>query len=209
MRRIVLLGPPGSGKGTQAVKICEEFGIPHISTGQMLRESSLDDPELDREMKAIVARGELVPDDLMNELVKERLNEDDCANGFILDGYPRTMEQAAFLDSEVGIDGVLLLDVPLELIAERLGGRRVCLNCGASHHVSRLKSGECPACGGELGTRRDDAPETVRRRFQVYELSTRPLIERYAKQGKLMRVDGSGSFEDVTSDVLACVRSAV
>lgn len=207
MRKLVLLGPPGSGKGTQAVKICEEFGIPHISTGQMLREGHLADPELDREMKSIMARGELIPDYLMNEMVKERLRKSDCINGFVLDGFPRTIDQAKFLEENVGVDYAILLDTPEELIEERICGRRVCTVCGGSYHVSILTTNVCPKCGGELGTRADDTPETIRKRFDIYQCLTFPLIEYYTKFSKLVDIDGSGSFEEVTKRVINVMRS--
>lgn len=200
--RLVLLGPPGSGKGTQAERICEVYKTPHISTGAMLRELHAKDPELDAKMKSYTDRGELVPDELINGLLSGRLKEADCKGGFLLDGYPRNMAQAKALESIGGVDAAVLIEVDKERIVDRICGRRVCGECGENYHVSFLNGSVCVKCGGELIIRSDDNEATVRHRIEVYDAATRPLMDFYENQGKLIRVDGNGSVDEVFKAVL-------
>lgn len=210
---LVLLGPPGAGKGTQAKDLASRYGIPHISTGDMLREAVREGSELGLKAKSIMDRGELVPDELLTGLVRERLAKADCAGGFILDGYPRNLAQAGTLDgllSDLGKGAVvaLELEVPDEVIVGRLGGRRSCPSCGAVFNLvfSPPKSeGACDACGGALILRDDDKPETIRERLRVYHEKTAPLTQWYGTRGALRRVPGAGS----PSDVLASLEAAL
>ena len=199
MLRTILLGPPGAGKGTQAVKIVEKYGIPHISTGDIFRENIKNGTELGKKAQAYMNRGELVPDDLVIEIATDRLAKDDCKNGFLLDGFPRTVYQAEkldeFLDIAVGKD---------ELIT-RLTGRRVCKACGASFHVVNIppkKEGVCDYCGGELIQRADDNLETVTNRIDVYESQTKPLIDYYEKAGNIAHIDGTTGLDNVFADIV-------
>ena len=204
--KLILLGAPGAGKGTQAEMIHDKLGIPAISTGNILREAIRTETELGLSAKRYIDNGELVPDDVIIGIMKERLAEDDCKNGFILDGVPRTVQQAEALDRMgVEIDVVLDIDVADEEIFSRLGGRRVCSACGASYHVKfkpPVKEGVCSLCGGELIIRNDDKPETIAERLKVYHDMTEPLKDYYAKQGKLRTVKGQGEIKDTTALVL-------
>lgn len=208
--KLVLLGAPGSGKGTQAARICEEFNIPHISTGAMLREQHLNNPEHNKELHERVAHGELVPDELINEMVSERIREADCKNGFLFDGYPRTNAQAVYLDSLCPVDAVVRLEVPMDLIMDRICGRRVCSECGENYHISALTAigseDTCPKCGGRITTRKDDNPDTVKRRLEVYAEQTQPLVGYYAAQGKLIEVAADGRPEDITREIFKLLR---
>ena len=201
MKNIVLLGAPGAGKGTQAALIHEEFGIPHISTGDILRRNIKEGTPLGVTAKKYIDAGELVPDDVVIGLVELRLKEEDCKNGFILDGFPRTIPQAESLDKVTRIDVALNIDVPFDVIMERMSGRRVCA-CGETYHTSTLGDATtCKKCGKQLYIREDDKPETVANRLRVYEKQTAPLIEYYRKQGKLKDVDAVGTIEKIFEDV--------
>ncbi|MBE6798171.1 MAG: adenylate kinase [Ruminococcaceae bacterium] len=200
--KLILLGAPGAGKGTQAEIICEKLSIPTISTGNIIREAMKNGTEMGLKAKAAVESGALVSDDVVIGIIRERLQESDCANGFILDGFPRTIPQAEALDAlGVEIDCVLDIDVKDEAIAARLGGRRVCPACGASYHIEYKKpvtDGICDACGEALIQRKDDAPETVLDRLNVYHEQTEPLKDYYRGTGKLKSVPGQDRVEDTT-----------
>lgn len=210
MLRTILLGPPGAGKGTQAVKIVEKYGVPHISTGDIFRENIKKGTELGKKAQEYMNRGELVPDDLVIEIATTRLLEDDCKNGFLLDGFPRTVYQAEKLDEFLAahgskIDKVLDIAVEKEELITRLTGRRVCKACGASYHVVNIppkKEGVCDICGGELVQRADDNIETVTNRIDVYEAQTKPLIDYYEKAGNIAHIDGSTGLENVFADIV-------
>ena len=186
---LILLGPPGAGKGTQAARIVEKYNIPHISTGDIFRKNISEGTKLGKKAKEYMDRGELVPDSLVIEIATDRLTEDDCADGFLLDGFPRTVEQAVALDAFLGgrgekINHVLDIDVPKEELMTRLIGRRVCKECGATYHVTNMppaKEGICDKCGGELIQRADDTEATVENRIEVYNQQTMPLVEYYKK----------------------------
>ena len=200
---LILLGAPGAGKGTQAEKICEKFNIPAVSTGNIIREALKNGTDMGLKAKSYIDAGKLVPDDVVIGIIKERLAEDDCQNGFILDGFPRTIPQAEALDKMgIVIDKVVDIEVPDEKIAARLGGRRVCLKCGATYHLEYkkpAKDGICDACGDELVQRKDDSPETVLDRLNVYHEQTEPLKDYYAKTGKLVIVEGQEEVKDTTA----------
>jgi adenylate kinase len=202
MKNIVLLGAPGAGKGTQAALIANEYNIPHISTGDIFRKNIKEGTELGKLAKSYIDRGDLVPDSLVIDLVADRLAQEDAKNGYILDGFPRTIVQAEALDKVAHIDVALDIEVPFETIIERLGGRLVCL-CGETSHVTWLKGSKtCPKCGGEMYVRDDDKPETVKGRLEVYQRQTAPLIEYYGKKGNMVSVDASaGSVEKVFEEV--------
>ena len=206
---IILLGPPGGGKGTQAKKIVEKYGIPHIATGDILREAVAKGTELGKKAKEYMDRGELVPDEIVIGIVRERLKQPDCEKGFLLDGFPRTIKQAEALDEmlkELGknIDAVIYIDVPEEEVVKRITYRRTCRNCGAVYHLIYAppkEDNKCDKCGGELYQRDDDKEEVVRQRFKVYMENTAPLIEYYEKKGLLYRVDGTKSIDEVFSQI--------
>jgi len=208
--RIILMGPPGAGKGTQAEILRERFGIPHISTGDMFRRAVKEGTALGLEAKRYMDAGQLVPDSVTIGIVKERLNEPDCRTGFLLDGFPRTVPQADALEStmrELGmqLDGVLNITVDREALIARLTGRRVCKNCGATYHIryNPSKAGNrCDACGGELYQRGDDSLETVANRLDVYNQQTAPLVEYYRRKGLLLEIDGDRPVEEVTGRIL-------
>lgn len=200
--KLILLGAPGAGKGTQADIIKDKLNIPAVSTGNIIRAAMKNETEAGKAAKAYVEAGDLVPDQIVIDMLKERLAEDDCKNGFILDGFPRTKVQAETLEEMgVTIDKVLNIDVPDQLIAERIAGRRVCPKCGASFHVKfnpPKVENICDKCGETLIVRKDDMPETVIDRLRVYHEQTAPLIGYYEQKGKLITVDGTGSVEDTT-----------
>ena len=210
MLRTILLGPPGAGKGTQAVKIVEKYGVPHISTGDIFRENIKKGTELGKKAQEYMNRGELVPDDLVIEIATTRLLEDDCKNGFLLDGFPRTVYQAEKLDEFLAahgskIDKVLDIAVEKEELITRLTGRRVCKACGASYHVVNIppkKEGVCDICGGELVQRADDNIETVTNRIDVYEAQTKPLVDYYEKAGNIAHIDGRSGLDNVFADIV-------
>ena len=207
--KLILLGAPGSGKGTQAEIICDKLSIPTISTGNILREAIKQGTELGMQAKSYMDAGKLVPDALIVGIIKERLAADDCANGFILDGMPRTIAQAEALDEMgVPIDLALSLEVEDAAIEARMSGRRVCEGCGASYHMEYKKpkaDGICDACGAKLVQRKDDAPETVRDRLKVYHEQTEPLKDYYANKGMLKSVAGCDGIEDTTKAVFAAL----
>lgn len=210
MLRLILLGPPGAGKGTQAARICQKYGIPHISTGDIFRKHIKEGTDFGKKAQEYMNRGELVPDDLVLEIAEARLMEEDCGSGFLLDGFPRTVRQAEQLDrflneKNLSIDKVLDIDVDKEALMTRLIGRRVCRNCGATYHVITMppeKEGVCDICGGELYQRSDDTAATVENRIEVYTAQTMPLIEYYKNLGKIARIDGGAELEDVFKDIV-------
>ena len=207
--KLILLGAPGAGKGTQAEKICEKLNIPAISTGNILRAAVKDGTEMGLKAKSYMAAGQLVPDEVVIGIINDRLNDDDCKNGFILDGFPRTIPQAqALLDSGVDIDKVIDIEVPDEAITKRMSGRRVCSKCANSYHIEYKKpkvDGICDACGGELIQRKDDAPQTVLDRLVEYHKMTEPLKGFYENLGKLKVVEGQEDVADTTKLVFAAL----
>lgn len=206
---IIFLGAPGAGKGTQAEIVSKTYEIPAVSTGNIIRAALKNGTEMGLKAKAFIEQGKLVPDDVVIGIIKDRLAEDDCTKGFILDGFPRTIPQAEALDAMgVNIDKVIDIDVPDEAIVLRMSGRRVCKSCGASYHTEfkkPAKEGVCNECGSELVIRADDAPETVLERLKVYHAETEPLKDYYAKTGKLRTVKGQEKVEDTTALTLKAV----
>lgn len=207
--KLILLGAPGAGKGTQAEKIVDKFGIPAISTGNILRAALKEGTEMGLKAKTYMEAGQLVPDDVVIGIIKDRLKEKDCENGFILDGFPRTIPQAQALeDAGIVIDKVLDIEVPDEKITARMSGRRVCAKCANSYHMLYKKpkvEGVCDACGGELIQRKDDAPETVQARLKEYHEMTEPLKDFYSDLGKLVIVEGQEEVADTTALVFAAL----
>ena len=210
---LILLGAPGAGKGTQAELLVKKLSIPAISTGNMLREAIANGTALGKKAKKYMDEGLLVPDELILGIVADRVAQPDCRNGFILDGVPRTLAQAEALEAMgVRIDHVVSIEVDDAAIEGRMTGRRVCAKCGASYHVSAnppKTEGVCDACGGELTIRKDDAPETVRKRLQVYHSTTEVLKDFYGKLGRLCIVNGSQSIEDANRDILKAIEAQV
>lgn len=210
MLRTILLGPPGAGKGTQAVKIVEKYNIPHISTGDIFRENIKNGTDLGKRAKAYMDKGELVPDELVVEIATDRLTKDDCKNGFLLDGFPRTIFQAEKLDAFLEargekLDKVINIDADTEALVKRITGRRVCKECGASYHVENIppkKEGICDLCGGELIQRADDTKETVLNRIDVYNKQTMPLVDYYQKADIIANIDGNKELDDVLADIV-------
>lgn len=213
MLRAVLLGPPGAGKGTQAVRLVEKYEIPHISTGDIFRKNIKEGTELGKKAQEYMNAGALVPDELVVDLVKDRLQQDDCKNGFLLDGFPRTIFQAEKLDeflseSNQKMDIVINLKVEKEALIKRLTGRRVCKDCGASYHIVNIppkKEGVCDICGGDLIQRKDDNIETVENRINVYEDQTAPLIGYYKEAGSLVDFDGEASLDEVFDAIVQAI----
>ena len=209
--RAVLLGPPGAGKGTQAVRLVEKYGIPQISTGDIFRKNIKEGTELGKKAQEYTNSGRLVPDELVVDLVKDRLQEADCANGYLLDGFPRTIYQAEQLDKyleEQGqkLDAVINFEVGYETLMDRLTGRRVCKACGAGYHVTNMPSkveGVCDSCGGELIQRKDDTRETAENRIKVYEDSTAPLIEYYSNSGLLKNFNADNDPDEVFAAIVS------
>ena len=200
---IIFLGPPGAGKGTQAQIVCQKLKIPQISTGDMLRAAIAAQTETGRKAKAYMDEGQLVPDEVVIDIVKERLTADDCASGYILDGFPRTVKQAKALGDFAEINAVINLDVADEALVKRLSGRRVCPSCGAPYHVDRLKGDKaCKADGTRLIQRDDDKAETVLNRLQVYHEKTAPLIAHYQAEGLLKNIDGTRGLEEIGAEIL-------
>lgn len=203
--KIIMLGAPGAGKGTQAKMIAEKYSIPHISTGDIFRANIKNGTELGKEAKKYMDQGLLVPDELTVKILLDRVAQPDCVNGYVLDGFPRTIPQAEVLDkalNELGdqIDYAINVEVPDENIIRRMGGRRACLNCGATYHIEHIPpkaEGICDTCGKELVLRDDDKPETVKNRLEVYHNQTQPLIEFYNAKGVLKNVDGTVDMKDV------------
>lgn len=209
--KIIMLGAPGAGKGTQAKQIADKYKIPHISTGDIFRANIKNNTELGQKAKQYMDQGLLVPDELTCDLVMDRIKQDDYKNGFILDGFPRTIPQAEALDAALDkinekMDYAINVDVPDENIVNRMGGRRCCLNCGATYHVVTIPTkveGICDRCGSPVVLRDDDKPETVQKRLTVYHDQTQPLIDYYEKQSILKTVDGTKSMEAVFDDITA------
>lgn len=214
--KIIMLGAPGAGKGTQAKKIAEKYGIPHISTGDIFRSNLKAGTELGTKAKAFMDLGALVPDELTIGMLMDRINEADCKKGYILDGFPRTIAQAeslkeALLKRGDQVDYAIDIDVPDEKIINRMSGRRVCTSCGATYHTVTMPSkveGVCDVCGGKLAFRDDDQPETVKKRLSVYHDQTQPLIEYYGKAGVLTSIDGTKGLENVFHAVIAVLGNA-
>lgn len=204
---IIFLGPPGAGKGTQAQRVCSALNIPQISTGDILRRAMKEQTPTGVKAKAYIDAGKLVPDEVIIDIVKDRLAQPDCAGGYILDGFPRTVPQAEALEGIAAIDAVIELDVADEKLIERLSGRRVCLKCGATYHVSRL-NGEtkCAACGDTLIQRDDDKAETVLNRLTVYHNQTAPLVDFYQKRGLLKVIDGAQDMDTIFASIMDIVR---
>ncbi|SDZ85265.1 Adenylate kinase [Lachnospiraceae bacterium NK3A20] len=208
---IVMLGAPGAGKGTQAAMICDKYDIPHVSTGDIFRANIKNGTELGKKAKAFMDEGKLVPDELTIELLLDRVSQDDCAKGYVLDGFPRTIPQAEVLTNALAkagekVDFAINVDVPDENIIKRMSGRRSCPKCGASYHVEFVppkKEGICDVCGSELIQREDDKPETVKNRLSVYHDQTQPLIEYYEKAGALQAVDGTKDKDEVFADIVS------
>ena len=210
---MILLGAPGAGKGTQAELLVEKLSIPAISTGNMLREAMKNGSELGQKVKKFMDEGSLVPDDVILDIVAERVAKDDCANGFILDGVPRTLAQAEALEARgVRIDHVISIEIDDSVIEGRMTGRRVCSKCGASYHVVANPpkvEGVCDLCSGELVIRKDDAAETVRHRLEVYHQQTEVLKDFYAKLGKLVLIEGNQSIDGANQDILEAIGAKV
>ena len=209
--KIIMLGAPGAGKGTQAKMIADKYGVPHISTGDIFRANIKNGTELGMEAKKYMDQGLLVPDELTVRILLDRVAQDDCKNGYVLDGFPRTIPQAEVLDSELTklgdhIDYAINVDVPDENIVKRMTGRRACLTCGATYHIEHVppkKEGICDVCGSELVLRDDDKPETVKNRLNVYHEQTQPLIDFYTEKGVLKTVDGTVPMEEVFAAITA------
>ena len=209
--KIIMLGAPGAGKGTQAKKIAAKYNIPHISTGDIFRANIKNGTELGKKAKTFMDQGLLVPDELVVDLVVDRVNQEDCTNGYVLDGFPRTIPQAEALENALkaqgqSVDFAIDVDVPDENIVKRMGGRRACVGCGATYHLvyaPTKKEGICDACGAELILRDDDKPETVTKRLGVYHEQTQPLIDFYKKAGILKTVDGTVDMEDVFKAIVS------
>lgn len=209
--KIIMLGAPGAGKGTQAKRIAAKYTIPHISTGDIFRANIKNGTELGKKAKTYMDQGLLVPDELVVDLVVDRVNQEDCQNGYVLDGFPRTIPQAEALDKALAalgqkMDYAIDVDVPDENIIKRMGGRRACVGCGATYHMvyaAPKTDGICDTCGGELILRDDDKPETVEKRLGVYHEQTQPLIEYYTNAGILKTVDGTVDMEDVFAAIVS------
>lgn len=213
--KVIMLGAPGAGKGTQAAKIAAKYQIPHISTGDIFRANLKAGTELGKKAKEYMDQGLLVPDELTCDLVMDRVSNEDCANGYILDGFPRTIPQAEALEAALAktgtnIDYAVNVDVPDENIVNRMSGRRACVSCGATYHLVHIppkKEGVCDRCGAELILRNDDKPETVQKRLDVYHAQTQPLIDFYQSKNKLATVDGTKDMEEVFADIVAILES--
>lgn len=209
--KIIMLGAPGAGKGTQADKICAKYNIPHISTGDIFRANIKNNTELGQKAKSYMDKGELVPDELVVDLVVDRIKADDCTNGYVLDGFPRTIPQAEALDAALAaindkVDYAINVEVPDENIINRMSGRRACVACGATYHIVHIPTrveGVCDKCGAALILRDDDKPETVKNRLNVYHEQTQPLIDYYTAKNVLHEVDGTKAMEDVFSSIVS------
>ena len=209
--KIIMLGAPGAGKGTQAIMIAEKYGVPHVSTGDMFRANIKNNTPLGIEAKKYMDEGKLVPDELTVKILLDRVAKDDCANGYVLDGFPRTIPQAEVLEKALNelndkIDYAINVDVPDENIVKRMGGRRACVKCGATYHIEHVppkKEGICDACGESLVLRDDDKPETVTKRLNVYHEQTQPLIDFYSERGVLKSVDGTQDMKEVFNSIVS------
>ena len=204
---IIFLGPPGAGKGTQAQRICDALNIPQISTGDILRRAIKEQTPTGLKAKSFIDAGKLVPDEVVIDIVKERLAQDDCANGYILDGFPRTVPQAEALATFADINAVVELDVADEVLVNRLSGRRVCLTCGATYHVNMLGGETKCKCGKDLIQRDDDKPETVLSRLTVYHNQTAPLVDYYQAKGLLHKIDGAQDVEAIYNAILGTLEA--
>ena len=199
---IILLGAPGAGKGTQATKIVNKTGVPHISTGDIFRYNIKNQTPIGKVAKSYIDKGELVPDSVTVEIVKDRLSNDDCKKGYLLDGFPRNIYQAEELDKFSNVEKVIDIEVDLSKLLKRITGRRVCAKCGESYHIDFLNGKTtCDLCGGELIQRADDNEATVKQRLDVYEKQTAPLVEYYEKAGKLIRIDGDKTIDEVFEEI--------
>ena len=204
---IIFLGPPGAGKGTQAQRICNALNIPQISTGDILRRAIKEQTPTGLKAKSYIDAGKLVPDDVIIDIVRDRLAQDDAKNGYILDGFPRTVPQAEALEGIADIDAVIDLDVADEKLIDRLSGRRVCLKCGATYHIARLNGKtKCDSCSDELVQRADDKAETVLNRLKVYHDQTAPLVDFYQKKGLLRVIDGDQDMDTIFASIMAIVK---
>ena len=204
---IIFLGPPGAGKGTQAQRICNALNIPQISTGDILRRAIKEQTPTGLKAKSYIDAGKLVPDDVIIDIVRDRLAQDDAKNGYILDGFPRTVPQAEALEGIADIDAVIDLDVADEKLIDRLSGRRVCLTCGATYHIFRLNGKtKCDSCSDELVQRADDKAETVLNRLKVYHDQTAPLVDFYQKKGLLRVIDGDQDMDTIFASIMAIVK---
>ena len=202
--KLIFLGPPGAGKGTQAAGVSVHLGVPHISTGDMFRSAIKNETPVGLEAKRYLDAGELVPDSVVIDMVRERLAMDDCRNGYLLDGFPRTVDQAVALNGIDEPDAVVDISVPDDKLVGRLTGRRVCAKCQGTFHISKLENERvCPICGGEVYQREDDRPETIQTRLHAYHEQTEPLIGYYSGHGKLRRVNGDSKPEDVFKNIIA------
>ncbi len=209
--KIIMLGAPGAGKGTQAKMIAEKYSIPHVSTGDIFRANIKNGTELGKQAKEYMDAGKLVPDELTVKILLDRVAQDDCKNGYVLDGFPRTIPQAEVLENALNdlgdkIDFAVNVDVPDENIVRRMSGRRACLKCGATYHIEHIppkKEGICDTCGSELVLRDDDKPETVQNRLKVYHEQTQPLIDFYTERKVLKTVDGTKDMKEVFADIIA------
>ena len=200
---VLLLGAPGAGKGTQATRISERYGLPHISTGDIFRANIKNETPIGLLAKSYIDKGQLVPDEVTCKIVENRLQEEDCKAGYLLDGFPRTIAQAEALDQFTNVEAVININIDFSLLMERLCGRRVCKDCGESYHVSVIgNETKCSKCGGELYQRKDDNPETVQNRLDVYENQTSPLIEYYTKKGVIINVAGERTPDEVFASIV-------
>lgn len=209
-KNIILFGPQGSGKGTQASLIHKNFHIPHISTGDIFRENIKNETELGKKVQQIISEGHLVPDEITNEIVKDRLEKEDCQNGFVLDGFPRNLKQAEFLDSFIKIDLALEIWISDEEAVERIGLRRTCSECGSVYHLTHIvpkKEGICDKCGGELIIREDDQEGAIKKRLKTYHEQTEDIIDHYKQLKVYNRIDGMRSIEDVNTEVTKLLSS--
>lgn len=206
--KLIFLGPPGAGKGTQAERIAERYGLAHISTGDMLRAEMREGTALGEAARGYISRGELVPDEVIIGMVKGRILQSDCANGFLFDGFPRTVAQADALSGICAIDRVVNIDVPFDRLVARISGRRMCPDCGAAYHVSTHRGNVCDKCGSTLYQREDDREETVLNRLRVYEAQTQPLIDYYASRGMLSTVNGDGAIDAVAQAIAEAIERA-
>ncbi len=213
--KIIMLGAPGAGKGTQAQMIADKYNIPHISTGDIFRANIKNGTELGKKAKEYMDKGQLVPDELTVQLLLDRVANEDCKNGYVLDGFPRTIPQADVLDSELTklgdkVDFAINVDVPDENIVRRMSGRRACLKCGATYHIEHIPpktEGICDKCGSELVQREDDKPETVQNRLSVYHEQTQPLIDYYDKKNILKTVDGTKDMQEVFNNIVGILNA--